>query len=94
MDLRLLPGEADAAGAGEGMSGALDVQVGGEHYRTLAVQPWDAMQAWMTHDQFVGYLTGCAIKYLARDKGDRLQDVKKARHYLDRLIEVMEQGDG
>ena len=35
---------------------------------------------------------GCAIKYLSRwrEKGG-LQDLKKARHYLDKLIEM--QGD-
>lgn len=66
-------------------------QVGGDHYRTKAVQPWDAMQAWMTPDQFVGFLRGNAVKYLARagSKGDALEDYRKAQHYLARLIEVM-----
>lgn len=78
----------------KGVSDASETQIGGDHYLKLAVQPWDAMQAWMSRDQFVGFLTGCAIQYLARDKDDRMQDIKKARHYLDRLIEVMEQGNG
>lgn len=66
-------------------------QVGGDHYRTKAVQPWDAMQAWMTPEQFVGFLRGNAVKYLARagSKGDALEDYRKAQHYLARLIEVM-----
>lgn len=64
-------------------------QVGGEHYTTKAVQPWDAMQAWMSHDEFTGFLRGNAIKYMARckDKGG-VEDLEKARHYLDKLIEV------
>lgn len=64
-------------------------QEGGSHYITKAVQPWDAMAAWMTHEAFAGFLAGNAIKYLARhqDKGG-LADLKKARHYLDKLIEV------
>ena len=67
------------------------VQIGGDHYATKAVQPWDAMECWMTAEQFEGYLRGCALKYLARypDK-DGLQDVRKAAHYLQRLIEVLE----
>lgn len=45
----------------------------------------------MTRDQFAGFLRGNAIKYLARcdDKGG-VEDLKKARHYLDKLIEFHE----
>lgn len=67
------------------------VQVGGTHYTSKKVQPWEAMEAWMTPEQFAGFLRGNAIKYLARcdDKGG-VEDLKKARHYLDKLIEVSE----
>lgn len=66
-------------------------QVGGNHYTKKAVQPWEAMEAWMTPEQFVGFLRGNIIKYIARcdDKGG-VEDLKKARHYLDKLIEVSE----
>lgn len=69
-------------------------QVGGLHYNRLQIQPWTAMEAWMTPEQFEGFLRGNAIKYLARagKKGDALEDVKKAQHYLLKLIEVMESG--
>ena len=69
-------------------------QVGGLHYNKLQIQPWTAMEAWMTPEQFEGFLRGNAIKYLARagKKGDALEDVKKAQHYLQKLIEVMELG--
>lgn len=62
-------------------------QVGGDHYQRLAIQPWDAMAAWMTPEQFAGFLRGNIIKYLARDKGG-LEDLQKAMHYLDKLISV------
>lgn len=68
-------------------------QAGGDHYLTQDIQPWDAMQAWMTRDQFAGFLLGNAIKYLARfnarapGKGG-LNDLEKAAHYLSRLIEL------
>ena len=43
-----------------------DTQVGGDHYRSKTVQPWDAMESWMSPEQFKGFLRGNAIKYLAR----------------------------
>ena len=69
-------------------------QVGGDHYTVLDVQPWDAMANWMSPCEFEGFLRGNAIKYLARAgaKGDALEDFRKARHYLDKLIEVLESG--
>jgi hypothetical protein len=77
---------------------ANDIQEGGDHYKTMKVQPWDAMEAWMTAAQFRGFLLGSAIAYLARvntkgveGKGG-VQDVKKARHYLDKIIELSDEG--
>ena len=74
---------------------ARDEQVGGAHYKNKEVQPWDAMESWMTPEAFQGFLLGSAIAYLARvsttgvaGKGGRL-DVQKARHYLTKLLEVM-----
>ncbi len=71
-------------------------QEGGDHYRRMAVQPWDAIQAWMSRKSFEDFLRACAIKYLARcDAKGGLQDLRKARHCLDKLIEVREsKGDG
>ena len=66
---------------------------GPNHYRIGGIQPWDAMSAWMTTEEFKGYLRGNVIKYLARCRAkhpDPLDDLKKARHYLDKLIELEE----
>lgn len=59
------------------------------HYRS-GIEPWDAMRAWMSDAEFRGFLRGNVIKYLARypHKGG-VEDLRKARHYLDKLIEVM-----
>jgi len=77
------------------MTDADQVQFGGDHYKTMAVQPWAAMEAWMTPEQFKGYLLGSAIAYLARfntngvaGKGGAV-DVQKAGHYLLKLGEVI-----
>ena len=65
---------------------ANDVQIGGDHYKNLAVQPWDffvATGVW--RDFFV-----CsAIAYIARwkEKGGR-QDLRKALHYTEKRIEL------
>ena len=67
-------------------------QVGGDHYTRLAVQPWDAMRAWLSPEAYGGFLRGNAIKYLARyDHKGGVEDLEKARHYLDALI-AHEQG--
>lgn len=70
---------------------ANETQVGGNHYRSKSVQPWDAMAAWMPPAEFRGFLWGNVIKYVARwpEKGG-VEDLKKARHYIDKLIEVAE----
>ena len=71
------------------MSAINKTQIGGSHYKDKAVQPWEAMQAWMTREEFTGFLRGNVIKYIARcnDKGG-IEDLRKAQHYLDKLIEV------
>ena len=71
------------------MSNSNSRQIGGDHYASKAVQPWDAMQSWMTKDAFAGYLLGNCIKYLARYKDKNgVQDLQKCEHYLAKLIEV------
>jgi hypothetical protein len=43
----------------------------------------------MSTEAFAGFLRGNAIKYLARcDKKGGVEDLRKARHYLDKLIEL------
>lgn len=63
---------------------ANDVQVAGTHYKGKAIQPWDYIVG-----NNLGYLEGNVVKYVSRwkDKGG-IDDLRKARHYLDKLIEV------
>jgi len=64
-------------------------QVGGDHYASKDVQPWAAMQAWMSKEAFAGYLHGNCIKYLARyHEKNGTQDLQKCQHYLAKLIEI------
>lgn len=67
---------------------ALDLQIGGNHYKTMAIQPVEYI-----HRNNIGFIEGCIIKYVSRwqAKGG-LNDLRKARHFLDLLIE-METGE-
>jgi hypothetical protein len=57
-------------------------QVGGRHYFN-AIQPWDIIRAWD-----LNYWEGNIVKYALRHKGKgKVEDLEKARHYLDYLIE-------
>lgn len=70
---------------------ANDYQVGGDHYQKLKIQPWDAMRAWFSADEWRGYIKGAVISYLARErsKGGDL-DIQKATHCLTKLMETIE----
>ena len=69
---------------------ANDRQVAGVHYKVRKHEPWDVIIDWN-----LGYLDGNAVKYLSRWrlKGG-IQDLHKARHYIDKLIEVEENKGG
>ncbi len=60
------------------------------HYTFGAVEVIDAIEAWR-----LGYHEGNVVKYVARarHKGDEVENLKKAKWYLDRLIEKLEVGD-
>ena len=59
-------------------------QVGGDHYRGMAIQPVEFI-----HRNGLGFCEGAAIKYLCRwrNKGG-LDDLRKARHFIDLLIDM------
>ena len=68
---------------------ANDTQVGGEHYRNMAMQPWDIMEAVLTKEEFVGFLKGCILKHTLRaGKKEGTDDMGKAQHYAQKLSEV------
>lgn len=68
------------------LTGANAVQHGGDHYRKQPIQPWDYVAA-----NGLGFFEGNVVKYVTRwkTKGG-VEDLKKARHYLDKLIELTE----
>lgn len=65
---------------------ALAVQIGGGHYKDMAIQPVEYI-----YKNGVGYIEGSVIKYVSRwRKKNGVEDLKKARHFLDLLIEMEE----
>ena len=67
---------------------ALDTQIGGSHYKSMPIQPMEFSMA--------NNMDACQhtiIKYVARfrDKGG-VQDLEKAKHVIDMLIEFEQTG--
>jgi len=59
------------------------------HYRIYKLETIDNIQNSMTHEEFVGYLKGNIKKYIDRYQNKNgSEDFKKARWYLNKLIEV------
>lgn len=64
-------------------------QVGGTHYVDMAIQPVEYIQK-----NNLGFLEGCVVKYVSRWKAKNgVEDLKKARHCLDMLIEGANETD-
>lgn len=70
------------------MANSLENQVGGSHYKDMSIQPIEYIIA-----NKLGYIEGNIIKYISRYKSKNgLEDLKKAKHYLDILIESYTEG--
>ena len=65
------------------MNDPYEKQVGGNHYQTMKIQP-----AEFINKNEMKFAEGNAIKYICRhvNKGG-LQDLEKAKHYIDMIIE-------
>ena len=61
-----------------------DHQEGGDHYKDMEIQP-----VVFIHANNIPFIEGCVIKYMCRwrERGG-VQDLKKAKHYLELLIEM------
>lgn len=67
---------------------ANDLQIGGQHYKEMGMQPWDVMEAVLTREEFIGFLKGNIIKYSMRQGKKDSDDAGKARHYRMKLNEI------
>lgn len=79
--------------SGTGMK-ANDMQVGGDHYKSMGVEPWDVVDTWPIEQRIGAYRHG-ALKYVMRmgTKDENIQEIRKSIHYLQKLVEVLEARD-
>lgn len=69
------------------MPNPLDIQHGGDHYKSRGIQPIEYILA-----NNLGFCEGNCIKYVTRYKDKNgIEDLKKAKHYLEFLIANIEQ---
>lgn len=63
---------------------------GPSHYTGLDIQPWEAMESWMTKDEFAGFLRGSALEYVARaPHKNGAEDYRKAIRCLEKLLSLL-----
>jgi hypothetical protein len=76
--------ETSRLNKGANGTSALDVQVAGNHYKNLKIQP-----VVYIHTNKIPFIEGCIIKYASRwrDKGG-IKDLEKIKHFVDLLIEL------
>lgn len=61
------------------------------HYNTGKIEVISIIEDQLTPEEFRGYIKGNILKYITRERHKNgLEDLKKARWYLDRLIKKME----
>ena len=66
---------------------AKNTQIGGNHYSGMAIQPTEFI-----HKNNLSFIQGNIIKYVCRYKSKGgIQDLNKAKHYIDLLIEFEEE---
>ena len=62
----------------------LDVQVGGDHYKDLAIQP-----AVFIERNKIPFLDGCVIKRMCRHESKNgAEDLRKAIHEIELILEL------
>lgn len=69
------------------MTKANEYMIAGDHYKRFQYETWDVINDWG-----LGYFDGNAVKYLSRWRHKNgIEDLRKAAHYIEKLIELEEQ---
>ena len=64
------------------------------HYNKGDIECIDAIEAMLTHEEYVGYLRGNSLKYRWRFRyKNGVQDLEKAEWYEQRLMEILKQNE-
>lgn len=68
----------------QGSASALDIQTGGSHYKSMAIQPIEFI-----HANGLDFFQGNIIKYAARHKSKNgAEDLRKVIHYAQLALEM------
>ena len=63
-------------------------QVGGDHYKTSKIQPIEYIEG-----NGLGFLLGNVVKYVTRySVKANVQDLEKAKHYIELQLQLIEEG--
>lgn len=73
-----------------GSAASKDIQVGGDHYKTMKHQPLEIVLDTEGYEAFRGACLCKVYKYIGRKKESRLEDYRKAQHILNWLVEEEE----
>ena len=68
--------------------GVMEKQVGGTHYKKYKFQVWDIVDEYE-----LDYYEGNALKYLLRKKNNRIEDLEKCIHYIEKRINDLKAGN-
>ena len=64
------------------------------HYNKGGIECIDAIEAMLTHEEFVGYLRGNSLKYRWRFRyKNGIQDLEKAEWYEKKLMGVLKENE-
>tara|TARA_Y100000401_G_C8131383_1_gene130292 strand:+ start:86 stop:304 length:219 start_codon:yes stop_codon:yes gene_type:complete len=65
-----------------------DKQVGGDHYKNCTIQPVVYIES-----NKLGFLMGNVVKYVTRySVNSNVQDLEKAKHYIELQLQLLEEG--
>jgi len=66
-------------------AGPLDVQIGGQHYKDLKIQPVEFTQA-----NNLSFLEGCIVKRISRHASKNgAEDIRKIKHECDLILKLV-----
>jgi hypothetical protein len=66
------------------MINPLDTQEGGDHYKTMVIQPVEFITA-----NNLGFCEGNVVKYICRhSRKSGREDLMKAKHYIELLLQL------
>lgn len=69
-------------------------QVGGNHYKSMEIEPWTVIKSWLSPEEWIGFLRGNILKYQGRaraGKGTVEENLRKANHYTQMLTLALDE---